>query len=468
MRRLAVSLITIALLVSPAVGQEEQPPDGPERPSILVIVTDDQRWDTLWAMATVQARIRREGTIFANSFVVNSLCCPSRATLLTGNYSHTTGIWTNSGRHGGFSNFDASSTIATWLHDAGYLTGLFGKYLNGYDGVTIPPGWDRWVVFAQPQGSFYDYQVNEDGVIDHRGADPEDYSTDFFGQEAAEFILSAPPQRPLFLLYSVYAPHGPATPAPRHLGVFREIPPHRPPSFDERDVSDKPRWFQRRVQRMTPSKKRNVQSFRRKQLESLLAVDENVEGLLDALEATNRMSNTLIVFTSDNGAMLGEHRLRGKTFAYNESIRVPLVMRYDQVPQPAVVSRLVANIDIAPTIADVAGVTRPATDGRSLLPLLSGEATSWRNKVLVEHVRHPDGGGDGGGQGLVPTYCAVRTISRLYVKYAPGAQEFYNLARDPYELDNRAKRKSAKPAVKRLRRAARRLCQPLPPGMPHF
>src|SRR3990170_6725693 len=204
-------LVGLALAPPPASAQTTAPP------SIVLVVTDDQRWDTLWAMPSVEADLVDNGVVFSNGFVVNPLCCPSRASILTGRYSHGTGVYTNTSPDGGFSLFDDDSTVATWLDAAGYRTALVGKYLNGYDGVTIPPGWDHWVAFSGNQGSYYDYSLNVDGALEPHGSAPEDYSTDVLATHAESFILGVPAEEPVLLYMTPYAPHGPATAATRHV-----------------------------------------------------------------------------------------------------------------------------------------------------------------------------------------------------------------------------------------------------------
>ena len=308
-------------------------------------------------MPTVQSQLVDRGVTFANAFVVNPVCCPSRASTLTGRYSHSTGVYNNNGPYGGWPSFRTRerSTIATWLEGGGYRTGFFGKYLNNYGGPFVPPGWSRWVAFAPPNAeNYYTYRLNIDGTMVDYGSDPGDYSTDVLAGEASSFIRGAG-AAPLFVLFAPFAPHGPPTPAPRHEGAFAGLPPWRPASYNEPNATDKPAWV-RSLAPLTAGDGAAVDAFRRGQLESLLAVDDAVGELLDALADTGRLDETLFVFTSDNGYLWGEHRWRSKVVAYDESIRVPLVVRYDGVAQTAATSpRLVANIDLAPTFAQAGG-----------------------------------------------------------------------------------------------------------------
>src|SRR5205809_3921053 len=234
MRRLVCLVLFVTLGgLAPANGLAGE--GRSDLPNVVVILTDDQRWDTLWSMPTVQSELIGHGIEFTNGFVVNPLCCPSRASLITGQYSHTHGVYTNAGPYGGFQHFAGDdSTIATWLHDGGYWTGFVGKYLNGYrpqDGY-IPPGWDRWVAMNL---GYYNYWLNIDGVPAYFGSDPEDYSTDVLGADAASFIRDSPTDQPLLLDFAPYAPHGPATPSVTYQDAFSDLPPWRAPSYNEKD-----------------------------------------------------------------------------------------------------------------------------------------------------------------------------------------------------------------------------------------
>jgi arylsulfatase A-like enzyme len=404
---------------------------GSGPPDIVLIVTDDQRWDTLWAMPTIQSELVAKGVTFSNSFVVNPLCCPGRATLLTGLYSHSTGIYQNDPPIGGFDAFDDGSTVATWLQGAGYRTGLVGKYLNGYtveDQAYIPPGWDRWVAWSDG-GYYYDYTLTVDGTPVTYGENPEDYMADVLAGYADAFIRDTPPGEPLFLYFAPNAPHGPATPPQRYQGAFDDLPPFSFPSSNESDVTDKPAYV-RRLPSLTQQRTDELQSFRQDQYRTLLAADDAVATLLTALSDTGRLSNAMIVYLSDNGLLWDEHRLDSlKQLPYEESIRVPMIVRFDPMISTARTDpSLVANIDVAPTFAEVAAANTPHTDGASLLNLLAGVGTTWRTEVLVEHVQ--DANLD------IPTLCMTRSEDHAYVVYATGEEELYDLGADPWQLRN--------------------------------
>jgi arylsulfatase A-like enzyme len=424
-----------------------------DRPDIILVLTDDQRADTIWAMPTVRSTLVDRGVRFTNGFVVNPLCCPSRASILTGNYSHTTGVFRNDPPHGGFEAFDDRSTVATWLQEAGYRTALVGKYLNGYRGRYVPPGWDHW--FVTFGGSrYYDYTIAADEGRRKASNDPSEYSTDVLATDAVAFIRSTEPGRPLFLCFAPHAPHDPATPGPGDADSFMDLTAWRPESFDETDVSDKPGYIQQR-ERSDEAARAEVDRFRADQYRSLLSVDRAVGHLVDALDAVGRLSRAFLVFTSDNGMLWGEHRWDTKIVPYEESIRVPFVVRSAALGQaPRVDERFVLNIDLAPTFAELAGAATPRCDGKSVLTVLDGSATSWREDFLVEHL--------GLNRPRVPTYCAVRSNTHVYVRYGTGETELYDLRVDPQELDNRARGPGYDEIGSTMRRRLEELCPPFP------
>jgi arylsulfatase A-like enzyme len=443
-----------------------------ERPNIIVIVADDLDAASLEAMPRLKALLADQGTSFANFFVSLALCCPSRATILRGQYAHNHQVLTNRLPDGGFQRFHALghelSTVATWLHDAGYHTVLLGKYLNGYpqgvDPAYVPPGWDEWYspVGGNPYTNF-SYRMNESGTLVSYGQREDDYLTDVLARKASDVIWRAADGGwPFFMYVATYSPHAPATPAPRHQDAFPGAAAPRPPSFNEDDLSDKPAWLRNRPP-LGPRQIEQIDALYRRRLQSLQAVDELVERLVGALEATGQLSRTYLFFTSDNGFHLGQHRLpQGKNTAYEEDIHVPLLVRGPGVPAGRVIEHLAVNTDLAPTFADLAGVIAPAfVDGRSLVPLLRSDAPApaqWRQAVLIEHFagratrrqaqeqrrrelprerrarprrRLVRGGG-------APAFAAIRTPQYLYVEYAIGERELYDLHADPYELSNLA------------------------------
>jgi N-acetylglucosamine-6-sulfatase len=466
----ALALVLVSsCLIWPAHAERSTsmlPSARASHPDLVLILTDDQRWDTLWAMPQVQSLLVQHGVTFTNAFVVNSLCCPSRASILTGRYSHSTGVYGNSGTYGGFHSFKDRWTIATRLQRAGYRTALFGKYLNEYDSLYVPPGWSRWAAFtnAPSGGAYYDYDLNVGGTRVHFGHAPTDYSTDVLASYADSFIRGTRPDQPLFLYLSLKAPHVPTTPAPKYDGAFDGLEPYRPPNYNESDVSDKPRWV-RHLQLWTPEREKSIDELREDQYETLLSVDDAVQTIVAALTDTGRLSNTMIVFMSDNGWSLGEHRWGNKKVAYEESIRVPMIVRYDPLTgTPRTDDHQVLNIDLAPTFGDVSGLNF-AGDGVSLLPVIaSPDPGAWRTDFLIEHLS--DGLQVDDSPINVPTYCAVRSEGFVYVVYETGEEELYDLTLDPFELQNVATDPGYASVLQTMRDRNAVLCDPPPPGWP--
>jgi N-acetylglucosamine-6-sulfatase len=418
------------------------------RPNILFILADDLRASDLDHMPNTQALLEKQGVKFTSAWVTRTLCCPSRATILRGQYAHNHNVWTNVYPSGGFWKFHdqglEKSTIATWLDGAGYDTILIGKYLNPYgldrDGkydptTYIPPGWDRWHAWEGTWwGSTTKYNINENGqIVTYQRSKMHD--TDLYAQTAENFIRDTAGGAPFFMHLSPNAPHYPGYYAPRHAHLFSDTPLPKPPSFNEKDVSDKPAWV-RNKPLLSAKQVQGITTFYRDRLRALQSVDEMVGRLADALRDTGEISNTYIVLTSDNGIYLGEHRLRAKAAAYNASSRVPLLVRGPSVPQGVIRSQMVLNNDLAPTLADLGGVQVPSfVDGRSLKPLLTTSPPgSWRTAFLVEHRRSAE---EHASVRVVPDYDAVRTSRYHYVEYpTTGEKELYDLNTDPYELTN--------------------------------
>ena len=426
-----VKLILTALIVAPVIvftfnfspvkSQTTEP-----RPNIIVIETDDQRWDTVSYMPTVVSRIAGEGINLTNAFVTTSLCCPSRSSFLTGLYTHNHNVWYNVPPDGGAPKFKDSSTLATWLKDSGYTTSLIGKYLNSYDRISpyIPPGWSDWHAFVKPDPTrlgtyYYNYTLNENGTINSYGETEATYSTDVLKTKALNFISSA--KRPFFLFFTPFAPHSYPVVAKRHAGTCDNLTFTKPPSFNEANVSDKPAWVRARpLFNATQSAQLDIE--KRLQICSLKAVDEAVAEIISALGS--ELNNTVIVFTSDNGLMWGEHRLREKDNIYEESIRVPMAIRYPKLVKPGLTSsKFALIIDLPVTIAEIVGATIPSpVNGKSLTPLFANPSTSsWRGSFLIEHGR--------GWMGAPPS-SGVRAAKYKYVELGSSEREFYNLAVD--------------------------------------
>jgi N-acetylglucosamine-6-sulfatase len=338
---------------------------------------------------------------------------------------------------------------------------LFGKYLNHYNvGSYVPPGWSTWRALVGANSMYYDYDLSLNGTMQHFASAPEDYATDVYARMAANFIRTTPTGKPLFLYFAPPAPHGPTTPPRRYANALPTVRLPRYPDFNEADVSDKPTW----VRRQDPLSSAAIDGMRARWLhaaQTLLAVDDAVATITKALAETGRLHDTLIVFTSDNGLSYGEHRLMGKLNPYEESIRVPMVVRWDgHVPAGSVSMHLAANVDLAPTFAAVAGATHPSLEGVSLVPLLHHDRLVHR-ALLVEHQF-------GGYKQDPPTDCQIRTGRWTLITYASGAPELYDLRADPYELRNVVAAPSLATTRHRLMGRVRVLCDPRPPGMPRF
>jgi len=393
------------------------------QPNIILLVTDDQRWDTVSAMPAL-SRMAEQGVYFANSFVTTPVCGPSRVSLLSGRLASTLGVSVNEGVP---AQFDSTRTIAVELQRAGYRTALLGKYLNGYHELfpIVAPGWNEWRVFRDGAGELFGPgSLYEDPLWSLNGRPVQDtgYSTDLLARYAVEFIEQNADQ-PFFLFVSFWAPHVPLRPAERHRGLLEGTAPPAPDSLFEENLTDK--IPELRDARRSPDPARDWDLVFPLYVELLLSVDEAVADIREALENLGIDRETIVVFTSDNGFLFGEHGAIGKGLAYEESIRVPLVVWSPQL-EAQEVQEQVLNIDLAPTFAELAGTTMPA-DGRSLVPLLRGEKVPWRRSFEVEW--RPGFGLRG------RSYRAIRTPFSKYIEWDDGHCELYLLASDPLELE---------------------------------
>jgi arylsulfatase A-like enzyme len=416
-RGVLTGLTLCAVLVRPPgsaaqVGAAAPSPTATRRPNFIVINLDDTRADGIDRMPVVQSRLVAEGVSFSRSFVPNSVCAPSRASLLTGLYSSHHGTRAVSGTLGGADTFRVSGadrqTIAVWLHDAGYMTGLFGKYVNDYQGSEetagpggtfyVPPGWDRWR--AMTGGESYGgvagqtYRIVDEQrrvtKYDKHGDDLQ-YSTDVLVQWVREFVADAvAADRPFFVYWAPFASHGDPTypvPARRHTDAFKSLPPWRPPNWSEADIRDKPHWVQGLTANFMPAL---TDAIRVLAYQSLLAVDEGLATLLQQLEVLGIADRTVIILTSDNGSAWGEHRVfaQFKECPYEECIRVPMVVRDPRAATaPKTCDAAVLNIDVAPTLAALAGVAIPVpVDGLRFDGWMRGGfEPARRTDVLLEH-----------------------------------------------------------------------------------
>jgi N-acetylglucosamine-6-sulfatase len=443
----AVALLTLAGCTSPSPD-----PSPADRPNIVFVLVDDMDQSLVQYMPRVR-EMREQGVTFTNYTVTNSLCCPSRASILTGKYPHNTGVLTNEAPDGGFGVFherDEQDTVGTQLQKTGYRTGFLGKYLNGYqpddplggDRPYVPPGWDEWAVAGNGYPN-YDYDLNVNGEIESHGKRPADYLTDVLARRGNDFIrASAEAGEPFFLEVAPFVPHSPSTPAPRHKDALAGLTVPRTPAFNEQDRSDKPAWLRDRP----PLAQEDIEKLDRKygkRARSLLAVDEMLAGFQRTLTETGQAERTYVVFTSDNGFHLGEHGLMaGKQTAFETDVRVPLVVTGPGVPAGGTVQAPVQNIDLRPTFAQLAGAgVRDDLDGVSATHLLHGDTSAAQREVaLIEHqypassANDPDRQDE--SQGTPPTYTAIRTAEETYVEYATGEREYYDRRTDPHQLDN--------------------------------
>lgn len=465
---LAASFVLASVSVRvPKAAQADAP-----RPNIIFILTDDldtEYPDGTWIshFPRLQALLADQGTTFVNHFVSLSLCCPSRTSILRGQYAHNTQIFTNDLPGGGFQKAHdlgmEDSTFATWLHDAGYRTILIGKYLNGYPGNLgaeyIAPGWDEWFSGEQNQYQQFNYTANDNGTIVRYGNAPEDYEQDVFRGKAVDFIQRVSDSGQPFLMWmTTYSPHQPATFAPRHADEFPDAQALRPPTFNQEDVSNMPSWVQNRPL-LTAADIATLDALYKKRLKSMLAVEDTIVDLIQTLRDTGQLDNTYIFFSSDNGFHLGQHRLQaGKNTEFEEDLHVPLIVRGPGVPVGRVLSHLTLNIDFAATFAEFAGIPIPdSVDGRSLVPLLGDNPPPvgrWRQAFLIEHgfIQTSDVGLTPADASLAveppdpfdlavtaapmlpQPFQGVHTSNFVYVNYvSTGELELYNLDEDPYE-----------------------------------
>ena len=550
-----------ASAASPAVASKQKQkrhtallPEG-QQPNFVVIQTDDQTLDQLYAtytppggapiaaMPNTLASIAEKGMTFNRYYVSYPLCCPSRVSLMTGRYAHNHNVRGNVPPNGGYTGFSFrqadTHNIATWLQGAGYRTIHVGKFLNGYgdepfdNGKTVPPGWSAWhsVLKADTDHYFYGYTLNDNGSIDGPFGDsgswdtreygarddfgcpfaplngqPCLYETDVFTRIANEEMMGTPPTQPFYLQLDYTAPHGdfrrPAGPEPatRHYESFAGAPyPHGPSEgFNEGNVNDKPRFI-REAAYLSPSETHTYRVYYQKALESLRAIDDGVQQVVSTLGAMHRLRNTYIIFTSDNGFFYGEHRLTGGKFlAYEPSTHLPFLMRGPGIKPGTSTGELAANIDIVPTILELAHVEADKSiDGRSLVPYLLDPELRTRRPILFESfVETSDVEENGGGPAAAPEgvaagatgggdsvnarpneasasivappkdYEGIRLGPYKYIEWPDGEKELYDINKDPYELNNKARDKNYFPIraflhkeLERLETCVGRTCQ---------
>ncbi|MGI8911338.1 MAG: sulfatase family protein [Rubrobacteraceae bacterium] len=409
------------------------------RPNILIITTDDMDERSMENFPEIQREIGAggglgSGATFQNAYVTHSLCCPSRASMLTGMYSHNHRVRGNGASFGGLEDFRREGHedrgIAAIPNDGGYHTVFAGKYLNGYAGGYVPKGWDRWYgyqgMYTKDRIEFFEngreVRYNPTGNLD----------TYVIRDKAVEEIRTSG-DRPFFMWLSFNAPHGPSLYPDKYADDFPDVRVPRVPSIGEKELGDKPRWVRQHAGYSPEDKKHRLR------LRSMLAVSESVTDVMRTLARTGELANTYVVFTSDNGFRLGEHGLsEGKKAAYEEDVSVPLYVRGPGVQAGAFYEQFALNTDLAPTFAKWAMVEPPPDmDGRSLAPLFADAAIPWRTAFLVEHWQDRAGAAP-----YIPSYKAVHTQDAVYTRYATGEKEMYELDEDPYQLNGSVRNQS--------------------------
>ncbi len=445
-------------------------------PNIIIILTDDMDRKLVPYVPKTNALIGEQGATFTNYFITTPICCPSRSSMLRGQYSHNTDILENSP---GFARFfklnEEAETLPVWLNREGYQTSLIGKYLNGYPINAgrnyVPPGWTDWHSFIYQKDEsnlYYKYAMNENGTLVQYGTDPEDYSTNVIREKSISFInKNAESDSPFFLLISVFSPHGPTTPAPGDEELFSGLTYPQTPSFHEADLSDKPKVIRDLASSGDDFDIGDADTLFRQRAKTMQSIDRLVEEVVQTLKKNGQLDNTYIIFTSDNGFHMGEHSVpSGKGTPYEEDILVPFMIRGPGIEPNTKVTQMTANIDLAPTIAEITD-TKPAdfVDGRSFASLLGFKGnlpTEWRKGLLIEIgygqnlasfdtqnisfspseitapvLEYPDTKYDGYfAQSEGGSYRGIRTESFLYAEYDNGELEFYDLTKDPYQLEN--------------------------------
>ena len=453
MRRTALPWLALATVALAALACAAPPASAARRPNVVVLETDDQTANTLWAMPNVARLLQDRGVTFDNSFVSFALCCPSRATFLTGQYAHNSGVFDNVAPLGGYYKLDSTNTLPVWLRAAGYRTIHIGKYLNRYgtkEPREVPPGWSDWHGLVDPTTyRYFGFTMNDNGRLTTYPPTPSNYSTDVIARKAVNLIgHAARGRKPFFMWTAFLAPHFSLArqpepddprllptpdPAPQDRNRFAGVPLPITPAFNEQSVRDKaePARDERRISdRLRGAIQENYQQ----QLETLQAVDRAVRRIVAALRRAGALRNTMIVFTSDNGYFYGEHRIpREKVLPYEPAIRVPLVIRGPGLPAGVHRQQLVSNQDLAPTILHATGA-RPGRieDGLSLIRIMRHPHLEPGRDLLLEGLyRGPPFRFPG------VFFSGVRTSEYVYLEYSDGQRELYDLVADPYELHNR-------------------------------
>ena len=456
-----------ASAAKPAAARSQYATD--KRLNVVVILSDDERSDGTAVMQNVQTLLADHGVTFTDMHVTTSMCGPSRASILTGQYAHHTGVTNNFGPHSypAFHAGEESDDLPVWMQKAGYETALVGKYVNAYTDPSvhhaIPPGWDDWQAMDSiPMEAYYNYTINDNGFLEHYGSKPSAYSTSVLTHKAVQFIQST--RHPFFLYFAPVAPHLPAIPAKRDQGKLENIAPIHDPAFNQRNIGKEPwRFYHHNL--LSEAAQLYINHVRIRQEETLLSLDRGVRSVVQALRARHELNRTVILYTSDNGFLWGEHRLGGKVWPFEESTHVPLIVRTPWTTIPSATTSPCSTSISLPTIAELAGVTPELPqDGHSFVPFLHDVRVPWRHAFLEEYL-----GKDLLNKGGPPPFTALQTRRNLYVAYMNGWHELYNLRKDPWELNNLAGDPGTDPLQDSLSKDLHRLydAPPTPVPPPH-
>jgi arylsulfatase A-like enzyme len=421
--------VTLAVLFSgfsntaDELGARERVNPASGKPNILFILTDDQNASTLKHMPQVQSELVEKGRTFENAIHTYPLCCPGRASILSGLYPHNHNVLENGGGYAAFEDSGLTEdNVATWVDGQGYLTGYFGKYLNQTPPDAPMQGWDETLAWGD--------NINGEVQLIGGGGFPPEENDSRVSDAALSFMEEGlESEGPFFALAVFAAPHQPFHHPPSYDSMFKGVrAPRNGGAFNEHDVSDKPEY----IQRLTKRDPDNVDERYRDALRSLVDVDNFVGDAVAKLEAAEELENTYIFYFTDNGSHDGYHRLGyGKRTPYEEDIRFPLIIRGPGIA-PGSTHKLAANTDLAPTIAKLAGA-RVSKDGRSLTPLFDREGEAWRTAVLAQNYERRDWRLH---RHFIPSWRAIRTQGYTYIEYETGEKELYDLSVDPYQLEN--------------------------------
>jgi N-acetylglucosamine-6-sulfatase len=455
-----IALLFAAIVAFALAAPAAQPPTAgaqvAAKPNIIVLLTDDQETRSMRVMKIVGKELKRKGVTLKRFYDNFPLCCPARTTIFTGQYAHNHHVLSNAppdGGYGVFNELHGDNYLPLWLQSAGYRTSYVGKFENGYAepdeyGTVpsdVPKGWDDWHVLAPSRAQYFNYTLNQNGVLSQYTDAEEDYSTDVFTSKAKRFIRgNARSATPFYLELGYAAPHGggggdpgrscnrAAVPAPRDLSTLKgKFKNTLPPSFNEADISDKPSAISEK-QPMTPGQISDTLRKRRCAWESLLAVDDSVGALVNEIERDGIKKNTYIFFLSDNGFLRGEHRIRdNKRYLYEESARVPFIARGPGIPHGESSEDVVVNADLTSTILELSGASPGLVqDGQSLMPSLFNPKLERGRAILFEAYAGP-------------AITGVRTSRYLYTEWDTGGPvpelELYDTYADPFQLSNLAK-----------------------------